>query len=221
MQPLKKYTHAVIATDAVIFTIEDNQLKILLMKMTKHPYEKQWALPGGLVKPTESLKDSIIRQIKERTRLKNVFHEQLYTFGNVERDPFGRVVSVAYLVLIPPDHTNLHRTRTNRGLAWAPTAKLPRLAYDHKQIAALAIKRLKDKISYTNIIKGLMQEEFTFPELQKVYEIIKEQTLDKRNFRKLINSRKMLTKTDRRIAGKAYRPALLYQFASKELTTYV
>ncbi|MFA5358821.1 MAG: NUDIX domain-containing protein [Patescibacteria group bacterium] len=211
----KKYKFATIATDVVIFTIKDEKPQVLLIKMKKKPFADSWAVPGGLVHGDESVDRAARRHLFSKTGLKDVYLEQLYTFGSVDRDPFGRVVSVAYFALIPNADLKLKTTSEYAGVQWCPVDKLPKLAYDHKEVVSKAVERLQAKLGYTNIVFGLLPPEFTLSELQKTYEIILGKKLDKRNFRKKLFSLKLVQSTGGRKAGDANRPAELYRFASK------
>lgn len=210
-----KYKFAVIATDIVIFIVKDDKLQVLLIKMKKKPFTGQWACPGGLVKPTESVDSASKKQLYTKTGLKDIYLEQLYTFGKVNRDPFGRVVSVAYFALISNANLKLKTTKEYADVKWFAIDKLPKLAYDHAEIIKIAVERLKAKLTYTNIIYSLLSKEFTLTELQQVYEIILNKKLDKRNFRKKILSLRLVRKLDRQRIGAAHRPADLYTFIKK------
>lgn len=211
----KKYEFAVIATDVAIFTIDDGVLKVLLIEMRKKPFTKQWALPGGLVKSDESLDEAAHRLLKEKTGLSHVYAEQLYTFGDVNRDPFGRVVSVAYMALIPSRGIELTTTKEYGGVRWFSIRDLPRLAYDHREMMRVALARLKAKLEYTNIVYSIIPKEFTLSELQRVYEIILGRKLDKRNFRKKILSLRMLRDCRKKRISGASRPASVYAFVER------
>ena len=212
----KTFAHPIPAVDIVIFTVYQEKLKVLLIKMKKAPYEKCWAAPGGLVRTEESVDKAAKRSLFDKIGVKDIFLEQLYTFGKVNRDPFGRVVSVAYYALIPSKGIRLKTTKEYGGVEWFDIKKLPDLAYDHKEIINLAIKRLQAKLEYTNIICNLLPKEFTMREMQKVYEIILSRKFDKRNFQKKIHSLGMIKKTDKKTIGDAYRPAALYTFIEKK-----
>lgn len=216
MKVAKKYKYAVIATDVVIFTIKDNGLNVLLIQMKKEPFADAWAMPGGLVNPDESVDDSAKRNLSLKAGVKNIYLEQLYTFGSPDRDPFGRVVSVAYFALIQSNDIELRTTKDYKDVAWFPVKKLPKMAYDHKEMLALAVERLKAKLEYTNIACNLLPNEFTLTELQNIYEIILDKNLDKRNFRKKILSLKLVRDTGRKRGGGANRPAELYKFIDKK-----
>lgn len=213
----QKYKFAAIATDVVIFTVIAESLHVLLIKMKKHPYEKCWAIPGGLVKPDESVDAAARRQLALKTGVKNIYLEQLYSFGDVHRDPFGRVVSVAYFALIPNANVNLKTTDEYGEVAWFPVSDLPQLAYDHTKIISTALFRVKSKLEYTNIVYSLLPDEFTLHDLQKIYEIILDRKLDKRNFRKKFFSLKLVQATGKKQRGEANRPAELFRFVKRSL----
>ena len=211
----RKYKFAVIATDVVILTVDGGELNVLLIKMKKRPYENAWAAPGGLVGGNESVDAAAKRVLSDKTGVGNVYLEQLYTFGRVDRDPFGRVVSVAYFALIPGAGLKLKTTDEYADVKWFPAADLPRLAYDHKEIIGCAVRRLRAKLEYTNIVYGLLPEECTLSDLQEIYEVILGRKLDKRNFRKKIISLGLVAKTGRKTAGEPNRPAVLYRFKKR------
>ncbi|MFH1187952.1 MAG: NUDIX domain-containing protein [bacterium] len=208
-----KYKHAVIAIDAAMLKIKDGVLQILLMKMKKNPFQGYWAIPGRLVEADENLKEAAENKFYETTKVSDGYMEQLCTFGDVKRDPAGRVVSTAYIALISPNKKIAERAGE---LEWYNVKKLPRLAYDHKSIVEYAVKRLQSKITYTNIIYSLLPEEFTLSDLQKAYEIILNKELDKRNFRKKIFSLNLIRETGKKEYGLPKRPAQLYEFIDKK-----
>lgn len=212
---LKQFVHAILATDIVIFTIHEGKLKVLLIKMTRKPYVGSWAIPGGLIAPDESADDAALRHLRAKTNVKDVYLEQLYTFGGVNRDPRGRVVSVAYFALIPSTHASLKTTTDYAGIDWFTIKNLPPLAYDHKEIIAKAVERLKSKLSYSTISYSLLPKEFTLSELQSVYEVILDRALDKRNFRKKVLSLGLMRSTGKKRRGDANRPAELFVFKKR------
>lgn len=216
MEQVKQvYEHAVIATDVVIFTMKDDVLQVLLIKMTKSEYEDHWALPGGLVEGDEGLEESAHRHLEVKTGVKEDYLEQLETFGAPDRDPFGRVVSVAYFALVPQDKHELSTSEEYDGVEWFPVGDLPKLAYDHELMLATAVARLKAKLEYTNIAYGLLPHSFTLTDLQTVYEVILGKDIDKRNFRKKILASGILKETKEIRSDGAYRPAKLYAFTSE------
>lgn len=209
------YQFAVIATDVVIFTVDEGQLKVLLIKMKKHPFTNMWAAPGGLVGINESVDSAARGQLLLKSGVKDVYLEQLYTFGKINRDPFGRVVSVAYFALIPNAGLKLNTTTEYAGIAWFPVSKMPALAYDHKEIIKTAVERLISKLEYTNVVYNLLPNNFTLSELQEVYQIILNKKLDKRNFRKKILGLGLVKKTGKKQVGEGGRPAELFCFVKR------
>ena len=208
----KQNTHGVkVAVDIVIFTVRDNALKVILIQMKKKPFTGMWAFPGGLIDPKESLDAAAKRELAEKTGVCNVYLEQLYTFGDPKRDPYGRVVSVTYFALINDKNVKLSTTSKYSDIDWFDIRKLSKLAYDHGDIAKYAIKRLQWKLEYTNIVYSLLPRSFTLSELRCVCEIILGRSLDRRNFQRKIHSLKLLQKTQGHKMGK-HRPAMLYEF---------
>ena len=204
-----------VAVDVVLFTVKDDRLHVLLMKMKKHPFENAWAAPGGMVQADETPLDAAVRQLKERTGLGEVYLEQLFTFGDVNRDPFGRVISIAHMALVP---SNAIDGAVGRDVAWFPVDKLPELAYDHAAMITTAVGRLKAKLSYTNISMALLPEKFPLSHLQHVYECILGAPIDKRNFIKRIQALGIVAKTREFEKNVPYRPAQLYKFKHRTLT---
>lgn len=206
-----------VAVDAAIFRVKDNVLNVLLIQMKKIPFEKMWALPGGLLEEDETTLAAATRILKTQTGVTDVFLEQLATFDDVDRDPAGRVVSVAYYALLPDQEIQLKTSDKYADVRWWPVEKLPSLAYDHKTIIKEATNRIAGKIQYTNIAWSLLPKEFTLTQLQQVYEIILGKTLDKRNFRKRIEDLELIRPTGNTRTGMAHRPAALYQFKHRKL----
>lgn len=211
----KKYKFAVIAADVVIFAIERGVLKVLLIKMKKRPFTEMWAAPGGLVKPHESMDVAAERHLASKTGIKNAYLEQLYTFGKPDRDPFGRVVSVAYMALLPDTSIQLKTTADYSDVRWFGVNNLPKLAYDHKEIISYAIERLHAKLEYTNIAYSMLPKKFTLGELQRTYEAVLGKMLDKRNFRKKFLALGLVKKLREKKLGQANRPAELFSFTSR------
>ena len=211
----QKYKFAVIATDVVIFTIKDNKLQVALIEMKKQPFSGNWAIPGGIIKPNESVDAAAKRHLNDKAGVKDVYLEQLYTFGRVDRDPFGRVVSVTYFALVPSSNVTLKTSKEYTDIAWFPVTELPKMAYDHKEVVRFAVERLKAKLEYTNIVYSLLSKEFSLSDLQQTYEIILDKKLDKRNFRKKILSLSLVKKTGSISVGEAHRPAEMYSFTSR------
>lgn len=204
-----KYEKPSVTVDTVIFTIKDDDLKVLLVKRKITPFKDVWAIPGGFVRIDESLEDAAKRELKEETGIKGTYLEQLYTFGNPKRDPRGRVITVAYMALINSSNVELKADTDVSDAQWFSIKKIPLLAFDHKKILEYALKRLRWKFEYTAVSFSLLEKEFTLTYLQKVYEIVFNKKFDKRNFRKKLLSLNILKKegVDKSVS---YRPPELY-----------
>ncbi len=205
------YPHPAVTTDIVIFTIRQDQLKVLLIKRARPPFQGEWALPGGFVNLDESLEEGARRELEEETGVSGVYLEQLYTFGRPDRDPRERVITVAYYALIPTDTVEIRAASDAEGVSWFSLRELPELAFDHKEILALAHQRLVAKLDYSTIAFQFMPTSFTLSELQQVYELILGEELDKRYFRKRILSLGLVKETGKEKKAGAHRPAKLYR----------
>ena len=211
------YEQPGITVDLAIFTVNNNKLKVMLVRRAEDPYKDFWSLPGGFIKQGESLEEAANRVLNEKTGVKNVYMEQLYTFGDPARDPRSRVITVAYFALIPWAQLAQPASEKVADLAWSHIDRVPKLAFDHKMILDYAVKRLRAKASYSNIVYGLMPVQFRLSELQTMYEIIINDKLDKRNFRKRMLSTGLLQETGEKDLTGAHRPAMLYQFKKMEI----
>ncbi len=203
-----------VAVDLVIFTIKERSLQTLLIKRGIVPFKESWALPGGFIKMNESLEESALRELEEETGVNKVYLEQLYTFGNVGRDPRGRVITVSYMALINSKDIKLKASTDASDVNWFRISNLPTLAFDHKKILNYAVKRLKWKFEYTTIAFSLLHSRFSLGELQRLYEIVFDKEIDKRNFRKKILSIDIL-KTESIMKDAPYRPPQLYSLKVK------
>jgi 8-oxo-dGTP diphosphatase len=204
---------AAVAVDVAVFTVRDGALRVLLVQAPHGPFAGWWALPGGRIGAHESLDDAAHRELAARTGLRDVYLEQLYTFGSPERDPHDRVVAVAYVALIPDGGRFPTRDASapEPGVAWQAVADLPRLAYDHGAVVEHGVARLRAKLGYTNLVYTLLPRTFTLSELQAMYEAILGRRLDRRNFRKKLLATGLLRPLGRVRRG-AHRPAALYAF---------
>ena len=202
-----------VAVDIVIFTIQQKELRVLLVKRAIEPFAGQLAIPGGFVLDDESLDQAALRELKEETGVSDVYLEQLYSFGDPGRDPRGRVVTVAYFALIAADHANLAAGSDAAEAAWWPVDKRLELAFDHRRILEYSLERLRNKLEYTTVGFQLLPKRFSLTELQEVYEAILDKQLDKRNFRRKIALLKILRPTrEYRHGGR--RPARLFEFVA-------
>ncbi|MCK4670472.1 MAG: NUDIX hydrolase [Nanoarchaeota archaeon] len=210
-----KYDRPSVTVDLNIFTIQHNELHVLLVKRKAWPHKGKWALPGGFVHMDEDLEQAAVRELKEETGVKDVYLEQLYTFGNPKRDPRTRVISVAYYALIRSKGVTLKPSTDVVDVKWVPAYDLLQLAFDHNEILKYALQRLKWKLEYTTVAFQLLPKKFTLTQLQKVYEIVLNKKLDKRNFRKKINSLDLIKETNEYTEDVAHRPARLYMCKRK------
>ena len=205
-----QYPHPAVTTDIVIFTIQQEKLKVLLIRRLSEPFQNGWALPGGFVEIEEDLEQAALRELREETGISGVYLEQLYTFGTPERDPRERVITVAYYSLVPIDGLNLDAGSDARETTWFDIEDLPELAFDHRQIISKAKQRLTAKLAYSTIALQFMPSKFTLSELQRVYEIIHGDALDKRNFRKRMLAYDCMEDTGEVRRNGSHRPARLY-----------
>jgi len=207
-----RYEHPSVTVDVVILTVRDRRLEVLLIKRRHWPNEGMWAIPGGFVNPDESLEEAARRELEEETGVRDVYLEQLYTFGDPGRDPRGRVITVVYYALIRAEELRVRAADDAADAGWFPAYHVPELAFDHSKIMEYTLQRLRAKLEYTMIGFQLLADEFTLSELQEVYEAIQNRKLDKRNFRKKLLATGILEQTlDVRKVGQ-HRPAALYRF---------
>jgi 8-oxo-dGTP diphosphatase len=206
-----EYPHPAVTTDAIIFTIRDEQLKLLLIRRGEPPFKGSWAFPGGFIEMDEDLESGVRRELQEETGLTDVDLEQLYTFGDPNRDPRERVITVAYYALVPTDHVVLNAADDADAADWFSMDDLPPLAFDHDDILAMAYERLCARLDDSTIALQFMPDEFTLTELQRVYEVILRKALYKQDFRKQIAARGQIKATGRKRGDGSRRPVALYK----------
>jgi 8-oxo-dGTP diphosphatase len=214
----RTYEHArpALTVDCVVFGLDEEDLKVLLVQRELEPFRGRWALPGGFVHEDESIEDAARRELEEETGVGKVFLEQLFTFGDPGRDPRGHTVSVAHYALVRLGDHRVRAATDARQAAWFGVWDLPQLAFDHDKIFQVALERLRGKVRYKPIGFELLPPKFTLTQLQRVYEKVLERTLDKRNFRKKLLATELLVELDEVEEDVAHRAARLYRFDRKK-----
>ena len=209
----KDYDRPSIAVDLLVFTIEDDRLKIVMVEREEHPFKNMLSLPGTFVGMKETLDEAVKRGASEKLGLTDIYFEQLYTWGDVNRDPRMRIISVSYLSFVPIDKIKLVGGRNTISVALYDVDNIletdMELAFDHRRIIEYGRERIKNKVEYSKIAFEFLPPEFTLPELQKVYEILMDKELYKANFRRKIAE--LVEETDRMTEGNAHRPSKYYR----------
>lgn len=202
-----------VSVDAVVFGYDSmHGLSVLLIRRKYDPFQGQWAIPGGLVDENESLEDAVVRELNEETGIHVNYLEQLYTFGDLGRDPRNRVVTVAYYGLVKQTNFELYADTDAEEAQWFNVDELPPLAFDHARIMDTAIERLKGKISYEPIGFELLGDKFPFSELHKLYETVYGKSIDRRNFKKKFLQLNILEELDEKVSHGKGRPGSLFKF---------
>jgi ADP-ribose pyrophosphatase YjhB (NUDIX family) len=206
-----------VAVDSIIFGFNENEheLKLLLLKRKFMPEQGKWSLMGGFVSEDENLDDAAKRIVKQLTGLDNVYMEQLYTFGDINRDLGGRIVSVAYFSLIKINDHDSELVKEH-GAYWIPLPKLPDLIFDHQEMVEKALRKLKIRARTQPIGFELLPEKFTIPQIQRLYEAIYSVPFDKRNFRRKLLSMNLLEKQEEKEKATSRKGAFYYCFNQKK-----
>ena len=210
------YPRPALTVDCVVFGLDQADLKVLLIQRKLEPFQHAWALPGGFVHVDETLDVAARRELAEEAGVTDVYLEQLYTFGELHRDPRERVVTVAYYALAKLGDHKLRAATDAVGVGWFGLDDLPKLAFDHEMIVERARERLRAKVRYAPIGFELLPPRFTLTQLQRLYEIVLGAELDKRNFRKKLLAMELLVETDQVEQGVRHRAARLYRFDKKK-----
>ena len=212
-----EFQKVLLSVDCIIFGFDNNKLKILIGKRNMDPGRGEWSLYGGFVRSDESLDEAAHRTLRELTGLRNVFMRQVGAFGNLDRDPGERVVSVAYYALINvKDYSE--RQRKRHDVEWVNIEDIPQMYSDHNNMVVKARKLMKQKIKTDPVGFQLLPELFTLTQLQRLYEAVNGEELDKRNFRKRIKDMDFIEKTDLIDKKTSKRGASLYRFNKKAFT---
>ena len=201
------------AVVVVIFTVSGGELSVLLIERSGDPFRGSWALPGGLLHGGESLKEAAVRKLADETGVSDVFLEQLYTFDCIPGS--DATVVVSYFALVDSRRARL-RSELEWQPAWHALRTLPHLGFDNERIIDYASERLRAKLEYTNVAYSLLPERFTLSDLQGVYEAILGEAMDKRNFRRRVVGLGVVRETGQLQKRGAHRPAMLYEFTSRE-----
>lgn len=206
------FARPALTVDIVVFALDDEDLQVMLIERDLEPFAGQWALPGGFVRVEETLDGAANRELREETGLHDIFLEQLFTFGDLDRDPRERILTVAYYALVNLAGHDVQASTDARNAAWFPVTELPTLAFDHARIVEAALDRLRGKVRYQPLGFELLPERFTLRQLQHLYEIVLGRELDKRNFRKKVLSMGILKETNEIEKDVAHRAARLFRF---------
>lgn len=200
-----------LAVDCIIFGYENNELKLLLFHRKIEPDKGKWSLVGGWVEEYESVEDAATRVLYKITGLKNLFMEQVEVFSNPKRDLGGRVVSVAFYALISiAEHDR--QAVEKHGASWIALSKLPSLIFDHRQMLEAALTKLRLKSSYELVGRRLLPEKFTMKQLRNLYNAIFQREFDPGNFRKKVNSLKVLEKLSMKNTTESKKGAYYYRY---------
>lgn len=202
-----------VAVDAIIFGFNENEheLKLLLLKRQFAPEKGNWSLMGGFVDPEESLDNAAQRIVKKLTGLGQVYMEQLYAFGDVNRDAGGRIISVAYFSLLKINEHDSELVKKH-GASWISISEVPQLIFDHEEMVKRALRKLRIRARTQPIGFELLPGKFTIPQLQRLYEAIYQIPFDKRNFRRKLLAMGLLEKLDEKEKETSKKGAFYYQF---------
>ncbi len=207
----KETDRHLVALDCVIFAFDGEDINLLFIKRAFEPSKGKWSLMGGFLKKDESLDEAAKRILFELTGLNDVFMEQLLAFGEKDRDPGERTISVAFYALIKIDESDKEKLSENNAY-WKPINDIPNLIFDHNEMVDKALKRLRRKAKYQPIGFELLPEKFTMPQLQKLYEGIYQKNMDKRNFSKKMLAMNILERTNEKVYHNSKKGAFLYSF---------
>ena len=212
---LYKHPHPAVTVDLAIFSVIEATLKILLIERGRAPFQGQLALPGGFVRIHEDLEDAARRELQEETNLSQTYLEQVGAFGKTERDPRERVISVAFFSVISADKVALQAGSDARAVGWYAAYDLPTLAFDHSDIIDRARAKLIEKMGTSTLALEFLPAQFTLGELQQVFEVVRGEPVDKRNFRKWAETFSFIKPTGKMRRGGQHRPAALYKATAR------
>mgnify|MGYP001259451173 CR=1 FL=1 len=204
-----------LSIDCVIFGFENRGLEVLLIKRAVDPAAGEWALPGGFILKDENIDNAAERILFDTAGIKEIFMEQFYVFGDINRYPDRRVITIGYYALVSPDKYTLHAGIDTSEVKWFPYSQISELPFDHEEIINKALNKLRTRVRHQPIGFELLPQKFTIPKLQLLYESILNIKLDKRNFRKKLLKMNLLIKLEEKEKNNIRRAANLYKFDKK------
>ncbi len=205
------YKNQGIHANLVLFTFDNDKLKVLLIKRTNEPFNNMWALPGGAVYNNETIDEAIKRELKEKTAITNVEFELFNVFSKIDRAPDMRMIGVGYFAIIDKSAVSfIKQTQKTQDAKWFDIDEVPNLAYDHNEMIDDAKQFLKSKIWQKGILKKLFPQGVTIPELYKLYTIVLGEGLDRRNFRKKLLLGEIISYSNKVVKNKGAKPSKLY-----------
>lgn len=212
---LAKRTLLPVSVDCVVFGYAEGELKVALIERKKAPFKGSWALPGGFLIGSETVEEAAMRELQEETGIQNIYLEQFHVFSQPQRDPRGRVLTVAFFALVNSDQFELAASEDAAQAVWWPAGNLPSLAFDHQEIYAQAMDSLRISLKNKPLAFQLLPHHFTLTQMQKLYEEIFGTAIDKRNFRKKVLKMDFIRTTGNTTKGGKHRPGMLYRFDYK------
>ncbi|MEM1283540.1 MAG: NUDIX domain-containing protein [Chlamydiota bacterium] len=217
---MKRRSSYALSVDCIIFGYTQSKLQVALIQRRKPPYKRKWAIPGGFVEGEETVEEAAFRELQEETGLRDLYLQQFHVFSQPDRDPRGRVITVAFFALIDADQFKLVASEDASRAVWWATDDLPHLSFDHDIIYEEALKALRIAIKNQPLAFELLPKNFTLTQLQLLYEEVFDLKIDKRNFRKKVAKMNFIQETGKLTKGAKHRPAMLYTFNQKKYAKY-
>jgi 8-oxo-dGTP diphosphatase len=215
MKSFGSYQNPSLAVDLVVFGYQQNTLSVLLLNRNEAPFKDQWVLPGAFLQMEERFLDTCSRVLKTKLGMDDVYLEQLYSFDDLQRDPRGRAIAVAYYALVNPSKFAISAGSMANDVKWFEVHDVPKLGFDHTRIFKQALQRLQNKIQYQPVGFELLDDLFTMTEIHELYECILEVAIDRRNFRRKILDAEYVIETGKKREGLQNRAPELYKFNKK------
>lgn len=219
-QYYKEKSRFLLVTDCVVFCFKDNQLQVLLVKKDNEPSKGQWSLPSAFVNENESIDNTVRRALAAKTGLEDIFIEQVRCFGDLNRDPYARIISIMYYALINIQFYDEKLNKRNDA-RWFPVKELPVMMYDQNEMVEVAIKRMRYRTMEKPVGLRMLPPLFTISQLHKLVEAIEDKLRDKRNFRKVVEEAYYIEKTEKIDKSNSKRGAALYRFNQRLYEHYL